>query len=337
MRFPKGKPIYEDTPSGLINLKELVAWIRMEKFNGILEGKVSDIKTQILITEGEPRKAFTYKNNTLILKDEEAIDSFITDAMMRVAYISLYVLEDKLIKSLLLKLFLNPTLNGDLKIFDPSGIIDKCLERENISHLNLEVASNNYHFLFYDGKYLGYYNEIDGNFIEDEDKIGLIQNLNTKLGHLYLYTMSLKEFYTVKLNSLKFGEIEKNADFLLENLVDFLNHLINQYIGIGIYSDKIRKIIERTFSNQNRLLRDTLILTEDQFLIKKSVIGGWHDIINVFGNFVKDLNKEIGKLWGKRLLKEKYGEVYREFYEKIKNHPELSSLLFYLNPENIIE
>ncbi|MGB9768655.1 MAG: hypothetical protein ACPL08_07085 [Dictyoglomus turgidum] len=162
MKFPKGKPIYEDTPSGLINLKELVAWIRMEKFDGVLEGKISDIRTQILITEGEPRKAFTYKDSELLLQDDEAIDSFVTDAMMRVSYISLYNLEERIIKSILLKLFSNPVLNGDLKIFDPSGIIDKCLEKSNISHLNLILDVNNFHFLFYNGKYLGYYNEKDG-------------------------------------------------------------------------------------------------------------------------------------------------------------------------------
>lgn len=337
MKFPKGKPIYEDTPSGLINLKELVAWIRMEKFSGVLEGKVSDIKTQILITEGEPRKAFTYKDNTLLLEDDEAIDSFVTDAMMRVSYISLYVLEEEIIKSLLLKLFLNPILKGDLKIFDPSGIIDKCLEKETISHLNLELENNILHFLFYNGKYLGYYNEKDGDFLEDEDKIGLIQNLNSKLGYLNFYNLSLNEFYNIKLTSLKFGEIEKNVDFLLENLVDFMNQLVAQYISIGIYSDKVRKIIEKTFSTQNGLLKDSLIFVDDQFLIKQKVISSWYDLLNIFSNFIKDLNRELIKLWGRKLLEEKYETIYKEFYEKIKNHPELSSLFSYLNPENIIE
>lgn len=336
MKFPKGKPIYEDTPSGLINLKELVAWIRMEKFSGVLEGKVSDIKTQILITEGEPRKAFTYKDGELLLQDEEAIDSFVTDAMMRVSFISLYNLEEEIMKSILLKLFSNPILNGELKIFDPTGIIDKCLEKSNVSHLDLILGVNNFHFLFYDGKYLGYYNERDGEFVEDQEKIGLIQDLNSKLGYLYFYNMSIKEFEGFKFPSLKFGEIEKNIDFLIETLIDFLNQLVTGYISTGIYPDKVKKILEKVFLNQNGLMRDSIILAEDQFMIKQNVINSWYEAVNLFANFIKELNKELVRFWGKKLLTERYTEVYKNYYEKIKDHPELSTLFSYLSPENII-
>ncbi len=70
-------------------------------------------------------------------------------------------------------------------------------------------------------------------------------------------------------------------------------------------------------------------------MIRQNVISSWYEAVNLFSEFIKNLNSELIKLWGKKLLNEKYTEVYKSYYEKIKNHPELSNLFSYLSPENI--
>lgn len=65
MIFLRGKEIYNITPSFLINLKELIAWFRTEKFNGVLIREVSGIITEILTFEGYIPKAFTHKNGEI--------------------------------------------------------------------------------------------------------------------------------------------------------------------------------------------------------------------------------------------------------------------------------
>jgi hypothetical protein len=335
MKFPKGKPIYEDTPSALINVKELVAWIHMEKFNGVLEGKVGDITTQILITDGDPRKAFTFTDDTILVQDDEAIETFVTDAMMRVSSISLYVLEDEIIKSLLIRLFINPVLSGDAKIFDSMGMIEKLMERGQIGHIFLDFNTEKLHFLFYDGRYLGYYSEKDGKMRQDEDKINLINYLNSKLGFLMLHIVSLKDFEDLKLPSLRFGEIERNTEFIAEILTSFLNYMVKTYTGVGIYSEKIRKIIEKIYNEHSGIVKDFITMNNGEFLLNGNPNMSWYELVSDFAILIKNINLEISKLWGKKMSDQKYIDVYKDFYERIKSSPEMSQLFSYLNPENL--
>jgi len=328
MKFPKGKPIYEDTPSALINVKELVAWIHMENFNGVLEGKVGDITTQILITDGDPRKAFTYTDSTILVQDDEAIETFVTDAMMRVSSISLYVLEDEIIKSLLIRLFINPVLSGDAKIFDSMGMIEKLMEREQIGHIFLDFNTEKLHFLFYDGRYLGYYSEKDGKMRQDEDKINLINYLNSKSGFLMLHIVSLKDFKNLKLPSLRFGEIERNTEFIAEILTSFLNYLVRAYTGIGIYPEKIRKIIEKIYNENEGLWKDILNINNGEFLLSNNLNVSWYELVSNFVILIKKINSEVSKLWGKKMSDQKYIDVYREFYESIKSKSRDVSSIF---------
>ncbi|PMQ01917.1 MAG: hypothetical protein CBR30_02690 [Dictyoglomus sp. NZ13-RE01] len=331
MKFPKGETIYKETPSELLNLKELIAWIRSKKFYGILRGIVSEYETEILITNGKLRKAFTYHQGELILSDEDAINMFVTDALARNSKISLCSLDSKITKVLLVSLFTSPKIHDkEISLFVPSKLLEDCIKKNTISQLSILFSKDKYHFLFEGGELLGYYEEGEGMLKLDPEYKVFNELLNRGEGFLRFYQITEEDFENLKLPSLKFGVIEEEMDKIYDVLLSYMNFLLDFYSQHGLSNGTIEGYIKNT-----NPFGESLVFYNKKFILKEIHEIGWNEFVEYFVSFIKMLNVEIAKYWGKKVTVQKYQQVYKTFFEKYKNEPEILKILEDLSPEKL--
>lgn len=149
MKFPLGQEIYKRTPAHLINLKELISWFRLEKFNGVLVEEMSNVNTQVLVYDGIIPKAFTERNGEVLAEDGNAIEIFVNDYLARNGLLSLFSYDKELIPPLLILYFSTPNIfREESYLFIPERLIDESKKENSISHILIENSEDKVHFLF---------------------------------------------------------------------------------------------------------------------------------------------------------------------------------------------
>lgn len=329
MKFPRGNEIYNRTPSQLVNLKELVAWFRMEKFNGILIGESSGIFTEILIWDGIIPKAFTYRDDEIIAEDNASIEIFVNDFMARLSLISLFSLDKRIIDAVLIQYFSQPKIfQEEVYLFVPEKLIEESYKEGMLSHIFINLSKDKIHFLFGSGNFFGYYSEIDG--ILKTDLSILNDIFKNGEGLLSFYQISEEEFSNLSIPSLKFSFVEDEITKWVEKLLSYVNFVIDYYNTHGINVVNMEK-----FLLDLNLLKNSLVCIDNKFVLKKEITGSYEEVEKEVSYLLSNINRYLSDLWGKKLIYQKYFQAYRKFLEDNKKDPTIIELLDKLNPENI--
>lgn len=329
MKFPLGQEIYKKTPAPLVNLKELISWFRLEKFNGLLMGETSNIITEILVYEGKIPKAFTERNGEVLAEDCSAIEVFINDYLARVSSLSLFSYDKELITPILILYFSTPNiLHEETYLFVPERLIDESRKENTLSHILIEDLEDKVHFLFYNGIFKGYYSEKDG--VIREDLNFLFELFNKGNTFVSFYQTSIEDFERLDVSSLKFSFIEDEINKWVERLLEYVNFIIGYYDEHGMHVENLNRVLEGL-----NILFNSLICLDNKFIIKREIIGSYDEIENEIVELIKRINRELSDLWGKKFVYQKYIQGYKSFMEKYKNDKVIMELLDRIHPENI--
>ncbi|WP_273333195.1 hypothetical protein [Dictyoglomus turgidum] len=329
MKFPLGQEIYKRTPVYLINLKELISWFRLERFNGVLVEEVSNVNTQVLVYDGIIPKAFTERNGEILAEDSNAIEIFVNDYLARNGFLSLFSYDKELIPPLLILYFSTPNIfREESYLFIPERLIEDSKKENSISHILIENSEDKVHFLFYDGKFKGYYSEKDG--IIKEDISFLSELFNKSDSFISFYQISCGEFHKLNIPSLKFSFIEEEITKWVEKLLEYVNFIMRYYESHGMYIKNTNKILDGL-----NILGSSLVCLDRKFIIKKEIMGSYEEVEGEIVEVIRRINRELSDLWGEKFVHQKYIQGYKKFIEEYKNDKKIIELLDEINLENI--
>ncbi|MFN3698968.1 MAG: hypothetical protein ACK4SU_02070 [Dictyoglomus sp.] len=328
-KFPRGNEVYKKTPAPLINLKELVAWFRIEKFSGVILGETGNILTEILIFDGIVPKAFTYKDSEILAEDDSSIEIFVNDFLARTSIISLFSLDREILRPVLIQYFSNPKIfNEELYLFIPDKLIEESKKEKTISQIFIDLSQDKIHFLFSNGRFLGYYSEKDGFIKENLDYLKDLFEKNE--GFLSFYQVLEGEFEKLNIPSLKFSFIEDGITKLSEKLLEYVNFLLSYYNAHGMHIENMENLLEGL-----NLLNSSLVCLENKFVLKKEMVGSLEEVKEEIFSLLNRINKELSDLWGIKLVYQKYTEAYKKFIEDNKKDSTLIDILDKLSPEDM--
>uniref|UniRef100_A0A7C3RIS7 Uncharacterized protein n=1 Tax=Dictyoglomus thermophilum TaxID=14 RepID=A0A7C3RIS7_DICTH len=328
MKFPIGKEIYIKTPAFLINIKELISWFRLEKFNGVLWGESSNFITEILIYNGVVPKAYTIRETEILAEDNASIEIFVNDFIARSNLISLYSLEKEIVLSILISYFSTPKIfQEETYLFVADKLVEEAKKENTISHILIESPSDKIHFLFSKGKFLGCYQERDGIL---KDELSISEFFENKENLLSFYQVREEEFERLNIPSLKFSFIEEDITSWTKKLLEYVNYVINYYTEFGMYIKNMESLLKNL-----KILEKSLICSNNNFTVKNEIMESYDEVEKEVVELIARINRELAGIWGEKFVKQKYMQAYKKFLEGNQNDKVIIELLDRLNPENI--
>jgi len=328
MKFPIGKEIYIRTPSSLINIKELISWFRMEKFNGVLWGESSNFLTEILVYNGIVPKAYTLRETEILAEDNASIEIFVNDFIARSNLISLYSLEKEIVSSILISYFSTPKIfQEETYLFVPDKLVEESKKENTISHILIESPSDKIHFLFSRGKFLGYYQEKDGVLKEELSISEFFENSENLLS---FYQVGVEEFEKLNIPSLRFSFVEEDITSWTRKLLEYVNYVVTYYTELGMYIKNMESLLRDL-----KILGKSLICSDNKFTIKNEIMESYEEVEKEVVELIARINRELVDIWGEKIVRQKYIQAYKKFLEENQNDRVIIELLDRLNPENI--